>query len=202
MSISKEQADALSDGFIDGLGSGDVKTLKPRETYSEIIQLAGDLVESAQANLNTSSSNASGKLSSSFDVNEPVKSGNTLKVDVTMNFYGRFINKGVKGTKSGSGKYSFKYDTPSKKMVEAIAEWQKQGGRKVKNTNAKKTISRNEKKNSSISQLSIAYAVARSIVQKGIKKTGFLDKAVKTTADKVSERLGAALKVDVLNSIT
>jgi hypothetical protein len=200
--ISKSQAEAIADGFVDSVGEGDSKTLQPRETYSEIILLAGDLIESAQQNLNKSNSNASGKLSASFMTNEPVKENNILRVDVTMNFYGRFINKGVKGVKSGSGPYSFKYDHPSKKMVDAIEEWQKDGKSKISNTNTKKTISKNEKKNASISAISSAYAIAQSIVNKGIKKTGFLDKAVLTTKDKVSDRLGAALKIDVLNSIT
>lgn len=200
MSINKAQAKALADGFLDNLGSEN--DLQPRETFSEIILIAGEMVEAMQDNLNASNTNASGALSSSIEIGEPEVSGSLFKVDVYMNFYGQFVNKGVKGTKSGSGLYAFKHDFPSKSMVDAIREWIKAGKLKTANTNAKKTISRNEKKNASIGQLDNAFAVARSIKQHGIKPTGFLDKAVDTTITKVKDRLGLALKIDIINSLT
>ena len=203
MSISKAQALALADGFLDSLGSekGD---LQPRESYSEIILLAGELIESAQDNLNTSNSNASGGLSASLVASEPVQVGSTMRVDMLMNFYGQFVNKGVKGTKGGSSTagFSFKYDKPSRKLVDAIADWQKAGKVSTTNTNAKKSTSLNEKKNASIAAIDGAYAIACSIVQKGLKPTGFLDKAILTTQDKVADRLGAALRIDIINSIS
>jgi hypothetical protein len=200
--ISKSQAEAIASGFLDSVGSDDSKTFQPKEIYSEVILLAGELIESSQQNLNQSNSNASGKLSSSLVATDPIKSGNILKVNVEMNFYGQFINKGVKGVKMGSGPYSFKYPHPSKKMVNAISQWQLGGKARTFNTNAKKTISANEKKNASISQISSAYAIAQSIVNKGIAKTGFLDRAIAVTSQEASDRFGAALKVDILNSIT
>jgi hypothetical protein len=135
-SISKAQADLLSSGFLDNIGSEE--TLQPRETFSEIILLAGEFIEDAQDNLNKSQSNASGNLSSSIQLGEPEVSGNLFKVDVYMNYYGQFINKGVKGTKSGSGLYAFKHDFPSKGMIDAIREWIKAGKLKTRNTNLKK----------------------------------------------------------------
>jgi hypothetical protein len=200
MSISKAQAAALADGFLDNIGSNE--ELQPRETFSEIILLAGEFVEAAQDNLNKSNTNASGNLSSSIQVGEPEVVGSLFKVDVFMDYYGQFINKGVKGTKSGSGLYAFKHDYPSKGMIDSIREWIKAGKLKTTNTNVRKTISRNEKKNGSIAKLDNAFAVARSIKQHGIKPTGFLDKAVDTTITKVKDRLGLALKIDILNSIT
>jgi hypothetical protein len=44
--------------------------------------------------------------------------------------------------------------------------------------------------------------MARSIKQHGIKPTGFLDKAIATTRNKISDRLGAALRIDIISSIT
>lgn len=203
MSIAKAQALALADGFLDSLGS-DKTDLRPRETYSEIIVLAGEFIESCQDNLNHSNSNASGKLSASLEASEPTSEGTAMKIDVSMLLYGLFVNAGVKGTKSGSSTagYSFKHDLPSRKMLAAIQEWQIKARASTTNVNAKKTISRNEKKNASISQLDRTYAIARSIVQHGIKPTGFLDKAVATTKDKVADRLGQALRIDVITSIS
>jgi hypothetical protein len=200
MSISKSQAAALADGFLDSIGSTK-EGLRPRETFSELILIAGEMVEDMQNNLNASNSNASGRLSESIEASEPEQSGSVLKVDIFMNFYGRFVNSGVRGTKSGSGIYAFKTDFPSKSMVEAIREWANTGKLKISNVNKAKTISANEKKNATIAEIDNAYAVARSIKQHGIKPTGFLDKAVATTQAKVAERLGLALKVDVLNAI-
>jgi hypothetical protein len=202
MSIGHAQAQALADGFLDSFGSGK-EGLQPRETFTEIILLAGELIESCQDNLNTTNTNASGKLSASLVANEPEVRGTAMKIDVMMNFYGNFVNKGVKGTKDGTSTagYSFKYDLPSRKMVAAIKEWQSKAQASTKNTNAKKTISRNEIKNTAISDLSKTYAIARSICQHGIKPTGFLDKAVDKTTTKVADRLGSALRIDVLNAL-
>jgi len=202
MSIGKVQAQLLADNFLDTLGS-DSDGLQPRETFTEIILLAGEFIESAQDNLNDTNTNASGKLSASLEASEPVQNGPIMKIDVSMNYYGKFVNKGVKGTKGGASTagYSFKYDLPSRKMLAAIKDWQTKAGNSVKNSNKTKTISRNEQKNHAISDLDRTYAIARSITQHGIKATGFLDKAVETTTNKVADRLGAALKIDVLNSI-
>lgn len=203
VSINRAQAAALADGFLDSFGSGK-EGLQPRETFTEIILLAGELIEDCQDNLNHSNSNASGKLSASLIAGEPTQVGNGLQIDMLMNFYGQFVNKGVRGTKSGTSTagYFFKYDLPSKKMVDTIRQWQNNGKLSSTNVNAKKTISRNEKKNASISTSDAAYAVARSIVQKGIKPTGFLDKAIVSTKEKVADRLGLALRIDIINSIT
>ena len=200
-SISKSQASAIADGFLDRQGSGDSKTLQLRETFSEIILLAGDIVESSQKNLNDSNSNASGKLSESFYVDEPTKASTVFSVNIYMNFYGKFINKGVKGTKSGSGLYSFKNNFPSRGMIESLMAGISQAKQKISNASRSKTISKNEIKNFKISDVSKAFGAARNIKMYGIKKTGFLDKAIITTQTKVKDKLGAALKVDVLNSI-
>lgn len=200
-SISKSQASAIADGFLDAQGSGNSKTLQPKETFTEIILLAGSLVEDAQNNLNESNSNASGELSKSFFVEEPAENGSVFKVNVYMNFYGKFINKGVKGTKSGAGLYAFKNNFPSRGMIEALIKGSANAKQKISNASRSKTISKNEIKNFKISDVSKAFGAARNIKMYGIKKTGFLDKAIITTQSKVKDKLGAALKVDVLNAI-
>lgn len=204
MSIGKSQAAAIADGFLDNLATDKVSDLQPKETYTEIILLAGELAKDAQDNLARSNSVASGKLSESIAPYEPVLVGGILKVEIPMNFYGLFVNKGVKGTKGGasSAGYAFTKDGPSKAFIKSIEDWMQHGKLTTANTNANKSISRNEVKNASISQISSAYAIARSIMQKGIKGTGFLDKAITTTRDKVADRIGTALEVDILNAIT
>jgi hypothetical protein len=201
MSINKAQADALAEGFLDDIGSGSPGSLKPRETISELLMLAGELIESAQTNLNNSNTNASGNLSSSIEAEEPVVNSGLITIDVSMLFYGQFINKGVKGRKSGSGLYAFKYDAPSAKFVKAIKEYIQTASKKLTNTNKAKTISKNELKNVSVSEIDSAYAMARSIIQHGIKPTGFMDKAITMTDEKAQDRFQSALRVDILNSL-
>jgi hypothetical protein len=206
MSIAKAQAQALAEGFLDSIGSSDKSGLRPKETLSELIVLAGELIESAQKNLNASNANHTGKLSESLTAGEPVQNGTAIEMDILMNFYGKFINKGVRGTKSGSSSagYSFKHDIPSTSMVQAMASYLKGARSRVSNSDVKKygAHKKTEKKNISLSKIDSAFAMARSIKQHGIKSTGFLDKAVATTTNKVSDRLGAALRIDIIDSIT
>lgn len=199
-SINKAQAEALADGFLDSLGSED--GFQPRETLSELFLIAGELVENAQNNLDKGNHNASGKLSASIVVDDPVQNGSVVRADILMNHYGRYINKGVKGTSSGSGLYAFKYDRPSKKLVDALKESAGRAKSSTSNTNASRSTSRNEKKNASISDASKAYAAGMNIVRYGIKATGFLDMAIIAAQAKVRNRLGAALKIDVIDGIT
>jgi hypothetical protein len=202
MSITKAQASALAEGFLNDIGSSKDQDFQPRETLTELFLIAGELVEDAQKNLNSANKNASGKLSASLVVDEPVQHGNVVRADILMNFYGRFVNKGVKGLRSGSSNagYSFKTPFPSQNMVKAIEEWGAKGKLKGVTTKKYSTHGGHDAKNRSIEDLA-AYAVAYVIKQKGLKPTGFLDKAVAKAVGKVRDRLGAALKIDVIDSI-
>lgn len=206
MSISKAQAEALAEGFLDDIGTNDKGEIRPKETYAEIIVLAGELIEEAQNNLIQGNNIASGDLSKSLVASEPTLNGNTFRVDILMNFYGRFINKGVKGTRSGSSRagYSFKNEIVSKKMLSALQKYVDSGKIKTRTVKKYKPYGRHERKNrrlGKISEASAAFALAKSIKQKGIIPRGFLDKAIVTTQNKVATRLGAALKVDIINAL-
>jgi hypothetical protein len=202
MSISKSQAKALAEGFLDDLG-GDVEKseLQPKETFTELFLLAGEFVEDSQKNLKDSNSNASGGLSNSLILSDPIHTGNVVSVNIMMDFYGQFVNSGVKGTKGGAGKYAFKTEFPSRKMIEALKAGIGRAKVSSANVNKSRTIRANEKKNATISEISKVYGAARNIKMYGIKATGFIDKAVKKTEDKISERLGAAFKTDIINSL-
>lgn len=204
MSISKAQAAALAEGFLDNLGSSKDE-LRPKSLYTELFLLIGELIEAAQENLNAANIIDTGKGSESLLADEPVKNGNIISVDVLMNFYLQFHNKGVKGTRSGrsTAGFSFKNEVVSQKMYAAFADWIKRAGIKTR-TIAKsnyKTYDRHESRRKQISQYDSAYAVARSVKMKGLKPTGFLDKAIKKTSDKISDRLGAALVIDVQDGL-
>jgi hypothetical protein len=99
MSIAKAQAQALAEGFLDSLGSSDKSGLRPKETLSELIVLAGELIEDAQKNLNASNANHTGKLSESLIAGEPVQNGTAVELDIMMNFYGQVRQQGRQGNK-------------------------------------------------------------------------------------------------------
>lgn len=202
MSISKSQAEALAEGFLDNLGSSK-EGLQPRETFTEIILLAGELIEEAQNNLNKSNRHTSGRLSESLIGDEPTLNGSVFRIDVLMNFYGAFVNKGVKGTRSGRSLagYSFKNEVVSSSMHKAISDWIKSARTATRSVKKYKGYGKHETKQKTISQYDTAYAIARSIKQHGLKPTGFLDKAVASTERKVADRLGAALRVDVIDGL-
>ena len=203
MSISKAQAAALAEGFLDDIGtSKDV--FRPKELYTELFLLVGELIANAQDNLNHANITNTGKLSESIIADEPIQNGAILRVDVLMNFYGQFHNKGVKGTRSGQSTagYSFKNEVVSRKMYQAIADWIKRAGLTTRTVNKYSGHGAHETKRKTIAGYDSAYAVARSIKMKGLKPTGFLDKAIADTSAKIEQRLGAALVVDVIDGLT
>jgi len=200
VSISKAQARALADSFLETVG-GSKEGLRPRESYSELIVIAGELVEDMQDNLAKGDHNRSGDLSESIIADEPEKNGGKLSIDLLMLARGQFLNKGVKGTRGGTGLYQFKHEHPSQDMLKSLIDGQKYAKSQTFSVDKKRSTSANEKKNASISEVDNAYAAARKILLYGIKPTGFIDQAVVVAEKKVADRLGAALTIDILDSL-
>lgn len=198
--ITQAQNSALKSGFLDGLGSNpEFADFPVDETVQALYQLAGYLIEQANDNLQKNGNVSSGALASSHKVVNPEFIGGNIQMDIEALAYYAFINKGVKGTKGGSGLYSFKSSYPSQKMISEIREWMKRAG--ISTRNIKKSVSKLERKRRSIAQIDSAYAMARSIKMKGIKPTGYFDKAVRSAQSQAKEILGKALVVDVINSL-
>lgn len=196
MAINKAQAELLASGFLDTIGSDD---FTPKDSLTTLIIAAAYLVEQAQKELRNNVS--SGALSSSIKALDPKGTRAGIYIDVEMLFYGQFLNAGVRGTRRGSGEYKFKHDMPSRDMVNQISRWLKKAGKSSFNVNAKKSIYKNERKNKSISEIDNAFAVARSIKQKGIKAVRFMDKAAELATAFVAREMGEALTVDIINSL-
>lgn len=203
MSISKAQAEALSEGFLDNIGSSKDELFRPKGIFTEVILLAGEMVETIQDNLNRANITSTGKLSESIIADEPTQHGASVSIDILMNFYGAFHNKGVRGTRAGrsTAGYSFKNEIVSDRMYNAIDAWIKRAGRTTRTVKKYKGYGAHETKRKSIAQYDSTYATARSIKMYGLKPTGFLDNAVASTRSKVAARLGAALRVDVIDGL-
>lgn len=203
MSISKAQAEVLAEGFLDNLGTSKDDLFRPKNSITEVILLAGELVENIQDNLNRANITNTGKLSESIVADEPIQSGAEIGIDILMNFYGAFHNKGVRGTRAGrsTAGYSFKNEIVSDRMYKAIDAWIKRAGRTTRTVKKYKGYGAHETKHKKISQYDNTYAVARGIKMYGLKPTGFLDNAVASTRSKVASRLGAALRIDVIDGL-
>lgn len=201
-SISKRQAEALAEGFLDNLGSSKDE-FQPKHTYTELFLLVGELIDTAQKNLNKADLVDTGKGSESIVADEPVQNGGIISVDVLMNFYLQFHNKGVKGTRSGrsTAGYSFKNEIVSQNMYNAIDGWIKRAGLSTRTVKKYKGYGKHETRRKSIATIDSAYAFARSIKQHGLKPTGFMDRAIQSTSSKIEKRLGAALVVDIQDGL-
>lgn len=201
MAQSISQAQAANLGFLDTVGGGK-EGFVPRETASTMVQLAQDIIDQVAANLDAGGHNSSGALSSSFHMTEPEINGDIITLNIMALDYYDYINKGVRGTKSGMGPYSFKNDNPSLKMVQSISDW---AGRSFfSSRNIKVAVTATERKHkavASLSKMAKAYAIARSIKQKGIKGSGYLDKAINVAKLTMTDRIGAGLAVDITRTL-
>lgn len=189
--------------FLSKLGTDDKgDNIKLSATEKLLIDLAADFALNAKENLNKAVSVSSGGTLDSIKPLNPIKKGKTIRVEVEVAEHYDYLNSGVKGTKGGAGKYGFKNDKPSRKMVAAIERWAKKEGLKVTdNSKNKVAISKREgKRQKNMNKTVNAYGIARAVKQKGIKANRFWDKATKQLEKDIAEKAGAALKIDILNS--
>ena len=198
MSISKAQADALAVAFLDDIG-GAQDDFQPKESVSVFFQLVGEAIELAQKYLNDCNAIASGKLSESIQAEEPVTGTGFIQQDISMIYYGQFINSGVRGTKGGSGLYKFKNDYISNKMIKSFQDYIKEARSKI--GTEKKAPGKNESKNIEVAKRQSAAAMARATKQHGIKPCRFMDKAMNDIDKVIEERLSEAITIDIINSI-
>jgi hypothetical protein len=140
------------------------------------------------------------RLKYTLDIGYPVGSAGAKYYD--------FVNKGVKGFKSGqpNSPYSFKSAYPSMNgpMVNAIQKWVKRNALSQRREDQRFNLSGLQRKRKSVSQLNTgrttAYLIARKIKQRGLPKTGFFDDAINTVFndqfyDKITKALSADLRV-------
>lgn len=199
VSISQAQKTFLNNGGLNDIGSNEA--FVPQESASALVQLAALLIENAQQNLDQTAQVSTGALSDSFTTLDPAEQGNVITVQISALNYFDFQNKGVRGVGGGSSgaNYSFKSAFPSEAMVSSIEQWLARAG--ASTSNITKSVSNLESKNKSISSYDNAYAVARAIKIKGIRGTGYFDRAIVTAQGYAADVLGKALAVDIINSL-
>jgi hypothetical protein len=184
MSISKAQALAIADGYLNTLGEQRMKEGELPVVEALLKKFGGDFIKTAQYLLDLNGSIASGAINdirvqfTKFNTSYTLSLGYPKSEKASK--YWDFINKGVKGTKNikADAKTPYKFN-PSKKSIpiSAVQGWL--GYNKLKVTAVKpyrklgvETKAIDEKK-------SLAYIVARSIHRKGIRSTHYFDNAQK-----------------------
>jgi hypothetical protein len=207
MSISRNQIEALRDGYIQKIGSGDYKVVNSKKLpilEQVLLEFGLDFNKAILDNLEKSGSIASGKLTEvSFPTIKKFGTNYVLALgypsDSEQIKYFDFINKGVKGKESGSPSdtpYAYKTIYPNRKMAANIFTWLNKARKSVRTDNV--TTSRDggesptQKKKQGLKKLltdaknkrALAYAISVNIKKRGIKQTKYFDNAVAQVFDK------------------
>jgi hypothetical protein len=186
-----------------------------------MIAYAARFIIQVQKNLQATNRIDTGRLERDIQEGSLTKEGGTYSIDVgypkdseAAKYYD-FVNKGVQGfiSKKPNSKYKFKSAYPSMNgpMVNAIQKWVKRNARFQRNESQTENLSALQTKRKSVAELNTgrktAYLVARSIKQKGLKKTAFFDDAVEKVFNqqfytKMSQALGADVRVYIKQAVT
>jgi hypothetical protein len=157
-----------------------------------IINYAAKFIIQVQKNLIKANKTDTGRLETDIQEGSLIKEGGSYSIDVGYPAssegarYYDFVNKGVKGFKSGTpnSPYRFRSAFPSMNgpMVNAIQKWVKRNALAQRKETQKFNLSGLQKKRKSVSELNTgrttAYLIARKIKQRGLPKTGFFDNAI------------------------
>lgn len=203
MSISKAQANAIADGFLNSLGERPMKEGEMPVIEQLLKNFGADFITTAQENLKNNGSIASGAINdirmnfTKFGTNYTISLGYPKTEPASK--YWDFINKGVKGTKNikADSKTPYKFKQGKKSIPISVAEkWL--GYNKLKVTAVKPYRKLGVEQKALDSKKSLAYVLARSIHRKGIKSTHYFDNAKKETFGKnFYEVMEAALGKDI-----
>ena len=171
-----------------------------------LVELSAFLIETATSNLDKNGNTATGNTASSMKARDIIVNGSQFELDIEIASTYKFLDQGVRGVESGTGKYKFKTKYPSAKMAKAIRAWLRV--RKV--ATKYKAISKNERKNQRIKKLvkskdglltGLSYAIATNIKKKGIKPTKFFSKAIEATKKEQKRVYANAFKLDIIESL-
>ena len=189
MSISKAQAEAIGEGFLNKFGNEAFGSKTDLPTIEYLLGLyGGEFIKEAQQNLKLTNSIASGDIK---DIIAKITKFGTIYT-LSLGYpksepaskYWDFINKGVKGTKNikADSKTPYKFKSSKKSVpVSSIEKWLSYNKLKAVSIKPYKKLGQETK--AIESKKSLAYVIARSIHTKGIKSTHYFDNAAKYVFD-------------------
>ena len=214
-SINQLQAELLSSGTLDKLGASQqdfasLGTLPVLEQY--LILAAANFIQKVKDNIEVLGISDTGALSDDISSGELVKESNGYSIEVgyprgskAAKYYD-FVNKGVKGVKSGTpnSPYAFKNIGVGREMLQNIKSWVDRNGIRRNDVAITRRQATRQSLSNMVSEASrsknLAYAVAVNIKKRGLRKTGFFDSAVDSYfgsdfASGVSKIIGQDIKV-------
>jgi hypothetical protein len=200
-SIKQIEAEVLakmeSKGF--GISATEFDEITELKGIEELMVLAAaNFILQVQENLTRAGKIDTGTLASDIEKGDIANSGGVYSIDVgypkgskAAKYYD-FVNKGVRGTRSGTpadSPYSFRSDMPGPSMTSAIAGWYRRHASYGRIETQKKNLSALQRKRKKLSKMvdankrikSLAFATAVNIKRRGLKKTGFFDKAIQSS---------------------
>lgn len=176
----------------------------PKKTMPVALQLVSEYVEAFQRmasdKLNAMDRVDTGSLASSIRF-ETTETGDGLIIEVFVNDYYKFVDKGVRGVGpnniNSTSPYRFRYANPSKSHIEAIRGWIRRNGLKSRAKDVQKygRIGREQRQPEDVQ---LAKIIARSIKKKGLKATGFWDESINEVFKDFDIKMAQALGVDIV----
>ena len=186
-----------------------------------ILSYAAKFIIQVQKNLISADKTDTGRLEDDIQQGDLIKTGGSYLIDIGYPKtsegakYYDFVNKGVKGFKSGSpnSPYKFRSAYPSINgpMVTAIQKWVKRNAKLARREDQNTNLSGLQRKRKSVSELNTgrttAYLIARKIKQRGLPKTGFFDNAIDQVFNeqfysKMAKAVGGDVRVYIKQAVT
>lgn len=140
---------------------------------------------------------ASGNLRNSLRASEIESVNGNLTIGILMDYYGKFVDKGVSGTQFQTPEespYSFKNEGVSAEMQYSIFQWMRTKRIRLRDAGQFKKGGITSK-----SYESLAYVIARSVKRKGINQTHFITNPFNLMDKQLPEMLQEALSLDIEN---
>ena len=214
MSITKEQIQALREGFIQSIGDSYTK-VKPgelpilEETLAKYGKAFNDKIVEL---LDKDNITSSGKLAEpALPIITKFGTGYVLSLGYekgsAASKYYDFVNKGVKGTKNlkADGKTPYSFKSGKKAVpVSSIEKWL--GYNKLKSVSVKKYKKLGTESKAIEGKKSLAWAIARSIHTKGLKSTHYFDRAVaqvfnKEFIENIALAVGGDIQIQIKQTV-
>lgn len=206
-SISAMQRQAINNGALDLMGedkSGST-VVKLNTIVDSLDYIGAKYKDKLNKQLIAKDLDSSGKLADSTQASEVQKNGSVYSISITANVYASYLDEGVNGWANPRGsKFSFKTKgvNPDGEMVKSIKAYLSREKKiaAIKN----RPVSSRERKRSIIKDATTERAISAAymIKRQGIKPTHFWRDATAEMTKLIEEEFAAALKIDIINSLT
>ena len=175
----------------------------PKEDMALASQMVAEYVKEFESRVATELDRVgrvdTGDLASSIRY-ETTETANGLIIEVYVNDYYKFVDKGVRGVGRGNinttSPYKFRFLNPSKSHVAAIRKWIARNGIKSRAADVQKygAVGREQRQPT---DTTLAFLVARKIKRVGLPYTGFWEKSIEAVFKDFDVKMSQALGIDV-----